>query len=159
MKSPTTYLLDVNLLLALSDPMHVHHEIAHQWFADRGYRAWATCPLTENGFVRIASHPNYPNRPGEVLAVFAILRQLCEASGHQFWAEDISILDILEPTAIITHAQPATFTWPDWLRRRKANWPRWIGASRSMPFEVGSKPWKSSPLENLDQLRNDQSLA
>jgi toxin-antitoxin system PIN domain toxin len=105
MESPTTYLLDVNLLLALSDPMHVHHEIAHQWFADRGYRAWATCPLTENGFVRVASHPNYPNRPGEFPAVFAILRQLCEAPGHQFWAEDISILDILESTAIITHAR------------------------------------------------------
>jgi uncharacterized protein len=101
----TTYLLDVNLLLALADPMHVHHEAAHRWFADRGHRSWATCPITENGFVRIASHPNYPNRPGDVLAVLAILRQLCEAQGHQFWAEDISILDILAPAAIITCAQ------------------------------------------------------
>ena len=105
MKSLTIYLLDVNLLLALSDPMHIHHEVAHRWFADRGQQSWATCPLTENGFVRVASHPNYPNRPGEVPAVFAILRQLCEAPGHQFWTEDISILDILEPTVIITHAQ------------------------------------------------------
>jgi hypothetical protein len=55
--------------------------------------------------IRIASHPNYPNRPGDVPAVSAILRQLCEAPGHQFWAEDISILEILEPAAIITHAQ------------------------------------------------------
>ena len=101
----TTYLLDVNLLLALCDPMHVHHEAAHRWFADRGHRSWATSPLTENGFVRIASHPSYPNRPGDVLAVFAILRQLCEAPGHQFWADDISVLEILEPSAIITHAQ------------------------------------------------------
>lgn len=101
----TTYLLDVNLLLALSDPMHVHHEAAHRWFADRGHQSWATCPLTENGFLRVASHPNYPNRPGDVLAVYAILRQLCQAPGHQFWAEDISILEILEPSAIITHAQ------------------------------------------------------
>ncbi len=105
MKSPTTYLLDVNLLLALSDPMHIHHEAAHRWFADKGRYAWATCPLTENGFVRIASHPNYPNRPGDVPAVFAILRRLCEAPGHQFWTEDTSILEILKPTAIITHAQ------------------------------------------------------
>jgi len=101
----TTYLLDINLLLALMDPMHIHHDAAHRWFANYGQSSWATCPLTENGFVRIASHPNYPNRPGDVPAVFAILRQLCEAPGHRFWAEDISILEILEPNAIITHAQ------------------------------------------------------
>ena len=101
----TTYLLDINLLLALVDPMHIHHDVSHKWFADYGQHSWATCPLTENGFVRIASRPNYPNRPGDVPAVCAILRQLCKAPGHQFWAEDISILDILEPNAIITHAQ------------------------------------------------------
>lgn len=85
--------------------MYVHHEVAHQWFADQGHRARATCPLTEIGFVRVVSHPNYPNRPGEVPAAFAILRQLCEAPGHQFWTEEISILDIPEPTAIITHVK------------------------------------------------------
>ncbi len=62
----TIYLLDINLLLALTDPMHVHHELSHQWFAKKGRKGWATCPLTENGFVRIASHPKYPNRPGDV---------------------------------------------------------------------------------------------
>jgi toxin-antitoxin system PIN domain toxin len=101
----TTCLLDVNLLLALSDPMHIHHGSAHRWFAEKGHRAWATCPLTENGFIRIASHPNYPNRPGDVAAVSAILRQFCEAPGHHFWAEDVSILSILKPDAIVTHAQ------------------------------------------------------
>jgi uncharacterized protein len=101
----TTYLLDVNLLLALSDPMHVHHETAHRWLAESGQKDWATCPVTENGFVRIASHPNYPNRPGDVAAVLAILRQLCDAPGHRFWTEDISILQFFEPDSIITHAQ------------------------------------------------------
>ena len=101
----TTYLLDVNLLLALTDPMHIHHQLAHCWFAEKGQQAWATCALTENGFVRIASHPHYPNRPGEATFVLAILRQLCEAPGHQFWTDDISIRQILEADAIITHAQ------------------------------------------------------
>lgn len=101
----TVYLLDVNLLLALSDPMHVHHEIAHRWFAEQGHQAWATCPLTENGFVRIASHPKYPNRPGDVLAVLAILRRFCAAKGHQFWIEDVSIRDVLQPGVVITPAQ------------------------------------------------------
>lgn len=101
----TIHLLDINLLLALTDPMHVHHAPAHQWFAKKGHRAWATCPVTENGFVRIASHPKYPNRPGDVSTVFSILRQVCETPGHHFWTEDLSILEILEPDAIITHAQ------------------------------------------------------
>jgi predicted nucleic acid-binding protein len=85
--------------------MHVHHESAHGWFGETGRQGWATCPLTENGFIRIASHPNYPNRPGDVTAVLAIFRGLCEAPGHRFWSEDVSILQILEPDAIITHAQ------------------------------------------------------
>jgi hypothetical protein len=101
----TTHLLDVNLLLALTDPMHIHQQSAHRWFVEKGQQAWATCPLTENGFIRIASHPNYPNRPGDVTAVLDILRRLCEAPGHRFWSEDISILRILEPDALITHAQ------------------------------------------------------
>jgi toxin-antitoxin system PIN domain toxin len=101
----TIYLLDINLLLALTDPMHVHHEAAHLWFADKGPKGWATCPLTENGYLRITSHPKYPNRPGNVPAVFSILRQVCETPGHHFWAEDLSILNILKPDAVITHGQ------------------------------------------------------
>ena len=100
----TTYLLDVNLLLALSDPMHVHHEAAHGWFANTGGQSWATCPLTENGFVRVASHPSYPNRPGDVSAVLDILRQFCSADGHQCWAEDVSIRELLMPNVVVTHA-------------------------------------------------------
>lgn len=101
----TAYLLDVNMLLALSDPMHVHHDAAHHWFAARGRSAWATCPVTENGFVRIASHPSYPNRPGDVPAVLSILRQFCAAPGHRFWAADLSIRDMLQPGTVITHTQ------------------------------------------------------
>jgi toxin-antitoxin system PIN domain toxin len=100
----TTYLLDVNLLLALSDPMHVHHEAAHRWFVDVGDQSWATCPLTENGYVRVASHPNYPNRPGDVNTVLAILRRFCAADGHQFWTEDVSIRELLVSDAVLTHA-------------------------------------------------------
>lgn len=101
----TIHLLDVNLLLALTDPRHIHHDVAHHWFAAWGAAAWATCPLTENGFVRIASHPRYPNRPGGVIATLAILREFCAAQEHHFWSEDVSIRDMIEPNAIITHAQ------------------------------------------------------
>ena len=47
-------LLDVNVLVALFFPDHVHHELAHDWFADHREQGWATCPLTENGLVRVA---------------------------------------------------------------------------------------------------------
>ena len=85
--------------------MHIHHEVSHRWFAETGQQAWATSPLTENGFVRVASHPNYPNRPGDVPAVLSILRQVCETPGHRFWTEDLNILEVLQPDALITHAQ------------------------------------------------------
>lgn len=55
------YLVDVNLLLALVDPMHEHHKVATRWFLGVGSRAWATCQATELGFVRILSQPKYPN--------------------------------------------------------------------------------------------------
>jgi toxin-antitoxin system PIN domain toxin len=100
-----TYLLDVNVLLALCDPLHAHHEVAHRWFASVGRFAWATCPITENGFVRVAAHPSYPNRPGDAAVVLAILRELCTAEGHRFWSADATIRDLLKPGAVITHAQ------------------------------------------------------
>ncbi len=83
--------------------MHIHHDVAHRWFALASPRSWATCPITENGFVRIASHPSYPNRPGDVPAVLALLRRFCSSNDHHFWSDEISIRDILLPGAIINH--------------------------------------------------------
>ena len=50
-------LLDVNVLVALFEPEHIHHETAHDWFADESSHGWATCPVTENGFVRVLANP------------------------------------------------------------------------------------------------------
>jgi uncharacterized protein len=101
----TVYLLDINVLLALSDPMHLHHPAAHDWFASKGQSAWATCPFTENGFIRIASHPNYPNRPGDISVVMAILDRFRSTRGHHFWSADISVFDLLTTNALIPHSQ------------------------------------------------------
>lgn len=100
----TTYLLDVNLLLALSDPRHVHHEPAHRWFEGEGRQSWATCPITENGFVRIASHPGYPNRPGEAAAVLELLRRFCSLAGHQFWPAQVSLRQLLPAEAAVSQS-------------------------------------------------------
>jgi toxin-antitoxin system PIN domain toxin len=101
----TVHLLDVNVLLALADPQHIHHEAAHSWFASRGRGRWATCPVTENGFVRIAGHPSYPNRPGEASVALELLRGMCAADGHAFWADSISLREALTSGGSLTHGQ------------------------------------------------------
>jgi uncharacterized protein len=86
-------LLDVNVLVALFDPDHVHHEAAHGWFGAQRAGGWATCPLTENGLIRILSNPVYstaPERPGNVAERLRTFR----ASGHHaFWPDDASLCD------------------------------------------------------------------
>jgi uncharacterized protein len=88
-----TYLLDVNVLIALIDPQNAHHRTAHIWFAATGFVSWATCPLTENGAIRVAGNPRFPNSPGSPLAVAASLDSLLGLPGHEFWTDDISLLD------------------------------------------------------------------
>ena len=88
-----TYLLDVNVLIALLDPGHVQHDTAHAWFGRIGQTSWATCPLTENGVLRIIGSPRYPNTPGSPAAVAPLVAQLRAHPGHRFWPDDVSLLD------------------------------------------------------------------
>ncbi|MGR9263884.1 TA system VapC family ribonuclease toxin [Rhizobium leguminosarum] len=85
-----TFLLDVNVLIALIDPGHVAHDDAHEWFAAMGQTAWATCPITENGVIRIVGNPKYPNSPGSPSLVMEIVRKLRALPGHSFWPDDVS---------------------------------------------------------------------
>ena len=89
----TRFLLDVNVLIALIDPAHVQHDRAHEWFASSGSQAWATCPLTENGVLRIVGHARYPNSPGTPAAVGELMRVFLTHPGHEFWPDHISPLD------------------------------------------------------------------
>ncbi len=102
-----TYLLDVNVLIALIDPAHVQHNASHDWFAASGKKAWATCPLTQNGVVRIVGHARYPNSPGTPTAVAQLMTNLCALSGHVFWPDDISLLDTknVDSTRLLSSAQ------------------------------------------------------
>ena len=86
-----TTLLDVNVLVALAWPNHVHHETARRWFEAHHDGGWATCPLTESGFVRVSSNRRVlaeARRPGEAIL---LLRELTSLSAHVFWTDDVSI--------------------------------------------------------------------
>ncbi|MEW9837151.1 TA system VapC family ribonuclease toxin [Mesorhizobium marinum] len=100
-------MLDVNVLVALIDPGHVAHDAAHGWFATSGNQDWATCPMTENGVIRIVGSPKYPNTPGSPAAVAAIMTKLCSLSGHRFWPDDLSLIasDLVDPGRILTSTQ------------------------------------------------------
>ena len=100
-------LLDVNVLVALFDPDHVHHELAHDWFADRGRAGWATCPLTENGFVRVLSQPAYGATVTPARDLVSLLRRFCASGGHVFWPDSLSILDeqVFDAARIAGHRQ------------------------------------------------------
>ena len=89
----TRFLLDINVLIALIDPSHVQHERAHHWFELKGQKAWATCPLSENGVLRIVGHPRYPNSPGSPAAVAELLVSFRALPGHAFWPDDVSLLE------------------------------------------------------------------
>ncbi len=85
-------LLDVNVMVALFDPDHVHHDLAHDWFAEQRVAGWATCPLTENGLVRVLSS----QRVGAGLTIADIaarLRILKSVGRHVFWGDDVSLTD------------------------------------------------------------------
>jgi toxin-antitoxin system PIN domain toxin len=86
------YLLDVNLLIALCDDHHTHHDAASAWFESEKVRRWATCPLTQNGFVRITSKSNYPGGHGTVSEQLKTLAELCRLPHHVFWPDEISLL-------------------------------------------------------------------
>lgn len=102
-----TALFDVNVLIALVDPRHVHHEICHRWFAARGALPWATCALTQNAVLRILGHPRYPNSPGTPALVTPVLRALVAHPQHQFWGAAPSLLTELavETSALLDPGQ------------------------------------------------------
>ncbi|MFZ4779218.1 MAG: TA system VapC family ribonuclease toxin [Terrimicrobiaceae bacterium] len=90
------YLLDVNVLVALFDEAHIHHVAAHAWFPQTGATGWSTCPITENGVLRILSHPAYPNTPLPMSDLAGRLEEFKTASEkHAFWSDDYSLSEWL----------------------------------------------------------------
>lgn len=86
-------LLDVNALVALAWDSHVHHEAIRAWFASNDSAGWATCPITESGFVRVSSNPIVLPSAIGVGAARGVLSALRAHSGHRFLTDDVSISD------------------------------------------------------------------
>ena len=84
-------LLDVNVLIALLDGSHIHHRLVTDWLARNLGKGWASCPLTQNGCIRILSQPGYPNSVPAAQAAER-LAEATEHSSHAFWADSISLL-------------------------------------------------------------------
>jgi len=85
-------LLDINVLISLLDPDHSLHERAREWFSRNAPSGWTSCPITQNGCVRIMAHPGYPN-PLPVRSVMERLREATLSTYHEFWADDVSLLE------------------------------------------------------------------
>lgn len=86
-------LLDVNALVALAWDSHVHHSAIRTWFAARSADGWATCPITESGFVRVSSNPKVLPHAIGVEAARGVLAALRGVDGHRFLVDDVSIGD------------------------------------------------------------------
>lgn len=88
-------LLDLNILTALLWPAHEHHEAAHRWFSARANGRWATCALTQLGFVRIVSNPAFSRDALSPAGAIALLAENLTHPAHEFWTDNLQV-----PTAI-----------------------------------------------------------
>jgi uncharacterized protein len=84
-------LLDVNVLIALLDAAHQHHQAARAWLEGNIEHGWASCPITQNGCVRILSQPAYPGAEPPA-SVAARLREATETPWHAFWPDTLSLV-------------------------------------------------------------------
>lgn len=87
------FLLDVNVIIAILDPEHIHHSKAQRWFEQEGHIHWLTCPTTENGVVRIVSGSRYPGVSTTPMQVLERLESLRVLGHHEFVPDALSLLD------------------------------------------------------------------
>ena len=89
------FLLDVNVLIALLDKAHEHHQIANAWVNQniREGRVWVSCPITQNGCVRIMSYKKYEPIPFPIGKIIDELNHITSTSEHVFIPDDISLLN------------------------------------------------------------------
>jgi toxin-antitoxin system PIN domain toxin len=107
MTNRARHLLDVNVLIALTDPDHVHHALVTTWFDAAGHFDWGVCAFTESGFVRVSCNPRFGRRT--VAGASQLLRLLANRPGYRYWPITASWISIVEPfrVRIVGHQQIA----------------------------------------------------
>lgn len=128
----TRALLDINVLLALLDSDHVDHSLAHDWLDDEIDAGWASCAITENGFVRIISQPRYPS-PVSPAEAIGLLSRARDSGHHEFWPCDVSLLDARIVDSSRLHG-PRQVTDAYLLALATAHDGRFITFGRSLPL-------------------------
>ena len=99
-------LLDVNVLVALAWPNHMHHLAAHEWFAARSPKQWATCSLTQTGFVRVSSNPATTAEARTPAEAIELLELIVSLPGHVFWKDEVAMTDLSIPRdSLLGHRQ------------------------------------------------------
>ncbi len=81
---------DLNLLVAAAWPHHVHHLTARRWFAGNADHGWATCPLTQTGFIRLSSNPRIIEDAVSPEESRALLERITQYGRHEFWPDSLS---------------------------------------------------------------------
>jgi toxin-antitoxin system PIN domain toxin len=84
-------LLDINVLVALAWPNHIHHEPALRWFEKHHANGWATCPLTQSGFVRVSSNKRIVPEAKTPAEAMVALGRITDLDHHVFWTDDIDL--------------------------------------------------------------------
>lgn len=94
-------LLDVNFLIALAWPTHIHHASAQRWFKSNSQLGWATCPITETSFIRISTNTKVFTEALSIVDALLLLDKILALDFHEFWAADISFADSRIPMAAL----------------------------------------------------------
>jgi len=100
-------LLDVNVLIALAWPNHVHHRLAGDWFHRAAAAGWSTSPATQAGFVRVSSNRRLIAEARNPAEVRQLLRRIVALPGHEFWLDDIALAstDLVDDAKLLSHRQ------------------------------------------------------
>ena len=100
-------LLDLNVLIALTEPGHLHNRRALEWLDTSGKSDWGVCPLTEAGFVRVTTNPSYRPVPRSMEQAIAILQMMKAYPGYSYWEIEESWVTLTAPFAarIFGHQQ------------------------------------------------------
>ena len=103
----SAHLLDVNVLIGLAWPQHVHHAQAHNWFEEEGAKQWATCPLTQLAFVRISSNTKVIPEAVSPREAMAMLVRIVALPGHAFWEDSLNPVEapLFQSLALMGHRQ------------------------------------------------------